>query len=62
MQDAGFFRARAEQCFRLANAVGDNLTVTRLHALAADYHARAVDAESQTEGSQSTGALTAEGR
>jgi hypothetical protein len=62
MQDAGFFRARAEQCLRLANAVGDTLTTTRLQVLAAEYHARAVEAESQTEGNQSTtGALTAKG-
>jgi hypothetical protein len=48
MQDAGFFRARAEQCLRLANGIGDALTVTRLKALAAEYHARAVEAESQS--------------
>ena len=62
MQDAGFLRARAEQGFRLANAIKDTGAASNLRTLAADYHARAIDAESQTEGSQSTAAaLPAEG-
>ena len=62
MQDASVFRARAEQCLRLAKAVGDTLTVARLQALAAEYEARAIEAERQTEGNQSArAALPPEG-
>jgi hypothetical protein len=47
MERAQYFRAQAERCLRLANQITDKPMAESLRAAAAEYHARAIEADGQ---------------
>jgi hypothetical protein len=55
MPDAQYFRAQAELCLQIACQMSDPKAAGKLRADAADYHARAAEAEAAQLGVSPTG-------
>jgi hypothetical protein len=61
MENAAYFRHKAEQCFRLIHAVNDVDVIDELNALGREFRAKAEALERQTSGALRAIQLTADG-